>query len=479
MAELRTAVEIAGWLSAGLLLQRVAAGEADPLVTQAVLACASELAEVPPPGLIADVAALLAGARLPLAGAPVAVTAAGGAALRTAIHAYDDDLLARLVTGARWDDVVAAFAHAREADRPAAVALVVGGIARRSGFSGTQVNPAALRRALARPRDEREAAGRAGLADAPTVAALAAAYQLLARGARQTRALVEDREVFAVDHLAVLRDLGGRMTADHIQSAAEAIARTLPRRLPAKRAARGLRDTHMTDESVYPAGGFASITAGGATTGNIENLVTSELVYMDDDEPIDVFSLRYIEGELLHYTRDDSVFRRHRHLIGIALAPDLDDARVKDRELPWQRLVLAFGLVVAAARWLAAQLGDQALVIRIAFPPGLLVEERGILALLLEGEIARGTVVVVEEALADTLAATTAAAGSAIADLVVLALGAAPEVPRPVRALLVDLAAAAPAVSELSPRRGAALDPGRDAWAGWCDSAEDLLRWLV
>ena len=479
MTELRTAVEVAGWLTAGLLLQRVAAEGSEQLVAQAVLACASELAEVPPPGLIADVAALLAGAVLPLAGAPVAVTAAGGAALRSAVHAYDDDLLARLVTGARWDDVVAAFAHAREADRPAAVALVVGGIARRSGCSGTQVNPAAVRRALARPRDEREAAGRAGLADPETVAALAATYQRLVRGARQTRALVEEREVFAVDHLAVLRDRGGRMTAEHIQSAAEAIARTLPRRLPAKREARGLRATNMADDSVYPAGGFASITAGGATTGNIENLVTSELVYMDDDDPIDVFSLRYIEGELLHYTRDDSVLRRHRHLIGIALAPDLEDARIKDRELPWQRLVLALGLVVTATGWLAAQLGDQALGIRIAFPPSLLVEERGILALLLEGEIARGTVVIVAEALAETLAATTAAASSAIADLVVFSLGAAPEVPRQVRALLVDLTAPAPAVSELSPRRGVPPDAGPDVWAGWCESAEDLLRWLV
>ena len=34
----------------------------------------------------------------------------------------------------------------------------------------------------------------------------------------------------------------------------------------------------------YPAGGFDRYP-GGATTGNIENLVTSELVYTDDDEP--------------------------------------------------------------------------------------------------------------------------------------------------------------------------------------------------
>jgi hypothetical protein len=307
---------------------------------------------------------------------------------------------------------------------------------------------------------------------------LSDAYHRLARGARQCRALIDDREVFAVDHLGVLRDLGGRMTAAHIGAAADAIAGRLPRRLPARRQLRGLRDTRLADDSLYPAGGFASITAGGASTANLENLVTSELMYMEDDDVIDNFSVRYVESELLHYTRDDSVLRRHRHVIGIALGADLDDARVKDRELPWQRLILALGLLVAAIRWLVEQLGDQALTVHLAFPPGALAEERQILSLLLEGEIARGTVVIAEETWHDTLAAAARATRSAIADAVVVSLGDRPVIPTGLRTLHINLAGAAPTVRELAPRPDSTA-ASADPWLAWCEGAEDLLRWLV
>jgi len=471
--ELRTAGDVASWLAAGLLLRRVTSDDPDEdaaLVSQAIVACANELSTLPPPGVIADLAVLLGGARLPL---PPPVSADD--AVRAGIHAYDDDVLARLVTGARWDDVVAAYAHLPPGLRHVAIALVVGAVCERAGFAGAQVSPATLRRALARPREERDASGRDELGGGTTAGRLADAYQRLARGARQCRALVDDREVFAVDHLAVLRDLGGRMTADHIGAAAEAFARTLPRRMPAKRQQRGARDTRLADDTLYPAGGFSAITPGGSNA-SIENLVTSELVYMEDGADVDIFTLRYVEGELLYYTRDDSVFRRHRHVIGIALGADLDDARVKDRELPWQRLVLAFGLLVAAIRWLTEQLGDQALTIHVAFPPNLLAEERQIFSLLLEGEIARGTVVVDE---GDAIAAARTAGDSAIADVVVISLGPVPELPRGLRALHLDLAGTAPTVAELAPRRMPPAELGPDSWVEWCDAAEDLLRWLV
>lgn len=469
--ELRTAADVTSWLAAGLALARVPTDD-DALIAGAVMACANELPAMPPPGLIADVAVLLTGVRLPML-QPIAADDA----LRAAIRAYDDDVLARLVTTARFDDVLAAFAHQPATSRPQATALVVAAICERAGFAGTAVSPASLRRALARPRAERDAAGRTELIG-PNAVRFADAYLRLARGARQSRALVDEREVFAIDHLETLRDAGGRMTADHIQAAADAVARTLPRRLPSKRDQRGASDTKMEDDSLYPAGGFASITPGGASTGNIENLVSSELVYMDKDSVVDLFSLRYMEGELLFYTRDDSVFRRHRHLIAIALGPDLDDARVKDRGLPWQRLVLALGFLVAIIRWLVEQLGDHALVIQIAFQPGQLVEEREILALLLEGELARGTVAILEQPWKDTIAAAAKTTGSLV-DAIVMSLGPTPAIPKGLRALHVNLHDAAPAIAELAPRPGAAPETGPDAFVEWCEGAEDLLRWLV
>jgi len=468
--ELRTQADVAAWLAAGLALRRVLTEDDDHIVAQAIGACANELAALPPPGMIADVAVLLGGARLPLS-TPIT----GDDSLRSAIRAYDDDVLARLVTNARFDDVLAAFAHLPIGDRAVATALVVGAICQRSGFAGASVSPAALRRALARPRDEREAAGRAELLGGPTADRLADSYDRLARSARQARALVDTHEVFTLDNLDVLRDLGGRMTVDHIAAAADAIGRTLPRRLPANRQNRGVRETHLADESLYPAGGFTAITPGGSNA-NIENLVTSELVYMEDGPETDVFTLRYVEGELLYYTRDDSVFRRHRQVIGIALGADLDDARVKDRDLPWQRLILALGMLVATIRWLTEQLGDHALTIRLAFPPSLLTEEKGIVALLLDGEVQRGTVVMSEQPWQELVEEAHGASGAAISDVILMSLGPTPVIPKGLRALHVNLAAVAPTAAAVGTSPS---EPGPDSWVEWCEVAEDLLRWLV
>lgn len=482
-SELRAQGEVASWLAAGLCLRRVPGasdGDDDIAIAGSILACASELATLPPPGVIADVASLLAGAR-PHAdpGSARAVPlAAVDEGLRGALRAYEDDVLGRLVQTARFDDVLAAYAHLSATLRPQAIALVVGALCERAGFAGLSVSPGSLRRALARPREEREATGRAELREGGSAGALAEAYLRLARGARQSRNLVDEREVFAIDHLQVLGSFARRMAADHIAAAAGALGRTLPRRLPPNRQRRGVRDTQLADDHTYPAGGFTSLTPGGSSA-NIENLVSSELVYMEDDHEVDLFTLRYVEGELLFYTRDDSVFRRHRHVITFVLGADLDDARVKDAGAPWQRLVIGLGLLVASLRWLIDQLGHEALQLRLAFPPGKLVEERELVSLLLEGEITAGLVAIAEQPADLAIAGAAEAAATAVSDLVVMSLAPPVELPRGQRALHVSLAAAAPAIYELAPRAGEPPAPGPDAWAEWTEGAEDLLRWLV
>ncbi|HEV7556739.1 MAG TPA: hypothetical protein VGO00_14840, partial [Kofleriaceae bacterium] len=120
----------------------------------------------------------------------------------------------------------------------------------------------------------------------------------------------------------------------------------------------------------------------------------------------------------------------------------------------------AMGLVVAAVRWLVDQLGDQALAIRLAFPPGLLASERYIVSLLLEGEIERGVVAVIEQDVAQAIAATLGSGTGVLADLVVVSLGDTPAFPDQLRALHVR-----PDHPEI--------------WVDWCETAETLLRWLV
>ncbi len=476
--ELRTQQEVASWVAAGLCLRRVPSQETDATaeeatIGQAILTCASELGVLPPAGVIADVAVLLGGARLPQAS-----PAPGDDHLKAAMRAYEDDVLTRLASTSRFDDVLAAFAHLAPSLRPSAVALVVKAVCERSSFAGMSVSPATLRRALARPKEERDAAGKVELRDSTAVAdRLADAYTQLARGARQSRALVDEREEFLIDHLEVLGSYGRRLAVDHINAAAGAITGRLPRRLPAKREQRGVKDTQLADDTLYPAGGFTAITP--SSSANIENLVSSELVYMEDGaDVVDLFTLRYVEGELLYYTRDDSVFRRHKHVIVFALGADLVEARVKDADVPWQRLVLALGMLVAAIRWLTEQLGHEALTVHLAFPPRVLAAERELVELLLEGEVKSGTVVVSEKTYEEAVDVAQAAR-SAISDLVVVSMGSVPALPKGQRALHVSLANTAPQSYELAPRKADPPEPEGDPWSEWCDDCEDLLRWLV
>lgn len=402
MIELRASDEVATWLAAGLALRRVP-GDTDGAIAASLIACASELATLPPAGVVADLATLLAGARM-----PAEPPALRDEHLRAALHAYDDDVLARLVGTPRFDDAVAAFAHLSPSLRADAVALVLGALLDRIGYTGIAISAAALRRALGRglPPTTLNAAAEAQAGE----------YLRLARAARQTRTLVEEREVFALDHLDVLGTFGRRLGARQIAEAADAFTSALPKRLPVRRE-RGLAATNLPDADTYPAGGYAAITPGGPEA-NLENLVTSELAYMEAApragtsaarrNDIDLFTVRYVESELLFYARDDSVFRRVRQSIVLLLPPDLAHSRIKDAALPWQRLTLMLGAVVSLVRWLTTRLGERALSIHIVFPADL--PERDLLSLLLSDERERGLVTIhigaTSEAATDTIALT-------------------------------------------------------------------------
>ncbi|NPC87279.1 hypothetical protein HPC49_55035, partial [Pyxidicoccus fallax] len=111
---------------------------------------------------------------------------------------------------------------------------------------------------------------------------------------------------------------------------------------------------------------------------------------------LDLFDVRYVEGELLYYTRDESLAVRRRRVITFALMPDLADARVKDAGVRWQRGVTALGLVLCLVRRLSAWLTAEDLRFRVIFvqdAKGLapLEAERGLCELLLREWRARGT----------------------------------------------------------------------------------------
>ena len=163
-------------------------------------------------------------------------------------------------------------------------------------------------------------------------------------------------------------------------------------------------DEHAAD--VFPAGGFD----GMSTRGTFENLVRSEVAYVgvgaDDTAGSgagapDLFDVRFVEGELLYYTRDESPLleRRRQLCVVIEEAPRL---RHKLAELPTQTLVLCEACVLRAFADLQLAFGASGVTLRWCLTGDdvdVVAEERAVLAASLMSEIAhrRASLVLLEE----------------------------------------------------------------------------------
>jgi len=366
-----------------------------------ILATMGERFDVPPPGVVADLGALLFGATVETLRASVAA-AADDPALAAAIRRYEDALLGRLAADRRLASAGFAVARLPRGMHAQAVGILVAGVLARIDYrSGMEVQPGIVRQLVERSPAEALQRGFAILRDDERVRRrLTEAYADLARCAQKARDLLGDADLFALENLTVLASLTQRLAVADVVRAQEAIASGLPRRIPRRRRDEGDVASKLEDESTYPAGGFSSVT----TSGSLENLVTSELVYMDPPgtrSDVDLFDVRYVEGELLYYARDEAILVRRRRLVVVALAADLVGARVKDRELPWQRIVLVLAVVHVLTKKLVELLGDEELEIRVAFlreegRATPLAEEKALVELLLREWREKGMAEIVE-----------------------------------------------------------------------------------
>lgn len=357
-------------VAAGMCLGRVVPTDERELETRVgpwILATIVERFALPPPGMIADLGGLLFG--MPLRTSRALAT--DDPALTTAIRRYEDAVLGRLAVDGRLASAGFAVARLPPELHPQAVGILVASVLGRieSGWS-VDVEPGIVRQLTSQTPAETIARGHAHLRDDPALRArLAEGYAAFARAAQRTRLLLADDDLFALENLVVLRTLTQRLAIADVIRAEEAISAQIPPRIARRRRREGDVMSRLEDESIYPVGGFASVS----TTGSLENLVTSELIYMDppapagERAPVDLFDMRYVEGELLYYTRDEAIIVRRRRVIVLALAADLVRARVKDVGLPWQRIVLVLGALLAFTKKLALFLGEEALEIRVVF----------------------------------------------------------------------------------------------------------------
>lgn len=431
-------------IAAGLCLSRLLAPEdAARRAGPWLVAAMTERLVLPPVGIIADIGALLFGATL-----EKLRPATDDAELAAAIRRYEDALLGRLANDRRI--LAAGFAALRlpEPMHPQAVGILVAGILARIGFEGgVEASPAIVRRLTGRRPDEALAHGFTALrTDAALRASLAAQYAELARAAQRARDLVGDADIFALENLAVLGGLAQRLAVADVMHAQEAIGRGIPKRVQRRRKKEGDVAAKADDESAYPAGGFSSMS----TSGSIENLVTSELIYMDPPASrlesskrnlgqgeIDLFDMRWVEGELLYYTRDEAILVRRRRIVVLALDEALVRARVKEAHLPWQQIVLVLALVLVLVKKLVELLGEEALEIRVAFLTRALEEEQGLTELLLGEWRDKGMCEVVRETFEQVL--DFAAANSRRALVEVVHIGGLPFGLKDARVVHADL----------------------------------------
>jgi hypothetical protein len=314
--------------------------------------------------------------------------------MRSALRRFDDGVLARLASDGRLLGVSDALAALPRPNRPWATALVIAQMLTRARAELVAAEPSPGR-TLRRPPSELAFDPHAHVTD------IAASLDALTSALRRTRDPLTAADLAVATHALELRGLGERMALGQLADAIDALDRTLPRRLRRLRPRSGSTPTRVDDESAYPIGGFSSMS----TRGTMENLVTSELAIMEPDGSalreelgFDLFDLRWAQGELLSYVRDEAVATRERHAIVVRLDASLEDSRVKDPSAPWQRIVRTLAVVCVALRRWCELLGEGELHLHLVVPDALGPErdllritlrellDRGVLAMHTKGE---------------------------------------------------------------------------------------------
>ncbi|MFT3710537.1 MAG: hypothetical protein QM817_23175 [Archangium sp.] len=380
-----------GFLTASLALAREAATSSTWFETsiRSLEAAYGERPLIPAPTLAFDLTALLLGERL------LPIPPPTQEPVREAMRGYEDHVLARLTSDRRWTRLTEAIAGLPKDLRSTAVGVTVAQLLTRLKLNeGTGVSTGIVRRLATRSPEEVLEAGRAALYDPEIAARLVDGLVLMAKAARRTRELLSDAEVFLLENLTALKGLGPRVQLAQLAETAQAIEERLPTRLRGTVFEDGDAPTSLEEDSAYPVGGFSSIS----TVGSLENLVTSELIYMEQGDELrpDLFDVRFVEGELLYYARDESVAVRKKRALVFVFDPSLMKSRVKDRGDSYQRLVWLFGTVTALVRKLSEWLSNEALQFELRFSSetddAALLEEEGVLSLLLREFRERGQV---------------------------------------------------------------------------------------
>jgi len=411
-------------LLTGLWLSRaISPGEESvKAALKVALEMASEGHPLPPLGFIADVERVALGGLHPQNAAGQPYVPGFEAAL---VRKYEDYVLGKLYADLSFERGSDALLRYQGRDRVRGLAYLLGRMQARTGRGGHLVSPAVVKALQPASPQELLAEGWNLLQLSGVSPSLIAEYEDLVTSIRGTGDLLGTEDVFELEHGTALAEFGQRVALRQVLAAARELSTELPQQKPRAQPRREQVATRILDEDAYPVGGFSSIS----TKGSIESLLHSQLALLEETRP-DLFDIKYVRDELLYYSRDENQFLRRRWTYLFALDADLTAARFKDPELPWQRLILTIGLLLAATRKLSDWLSQDALkfhfLLLVREPQHALESELELLATLLSQEIEAGSVTV-ETLLPQLLAARcTSEARRSLCHCVVLSTSGAP-----------------------------------------------------
>lgn len=364
LVELRDLDAAREYLLQALWLQRVL--KPSPATVKATLAYALHIASgdqpLPPLGFVGDVAAVAFGTdggkwtktHSDVPGWPHTLT-----------RGYEDHLLGKLYADWTFERASDALRRYSEADQGKGLAYLIKQFRVRAKVGGVSLSPAVLRTLAAQNPDDLLHQGyELFTRDGPN-RLLIAQYEELVKAARRMAEMLDPEDVIALEQRTALADMGDYVAHRQILQATARFETRLPTRPVPPAVGRREVPTRVLDEDQYPVGGYTSIS----TRGSIESLLQSQLAFMETEEQPDLFDMKFVRDELFYYSRDENQFLRRRRVFLFVFDPSLADARVKDPDLPYQRIVLAQSLVLAVVRRLSDWLSTDALRFELLFPP--------------------------------------------------------------------------------------------------------------
>jgi hypothetical protein len=205
--------------------------------------------------------------------------------------------------------------------------------------------------------------------------------------------LLGAEDLWEIAHLPALPSESARLALRELLGVVEGIGPVSPGVAGSIRRRAREVPTDREEADHYPAGGFDAI----ATRGAFENLVRSEVMYVGEGvasgSDVDLFDVRFVEHELLFYTRDESPLLDARREVTVVFDRPAR-LRHKRAALPAQTLVLAEALALGLQADLVRVFGPAGARVRLAWRCDTdddrvaAAEEQGLLALPLAAEIA-------------------------------------------------------------------------------------------